>query len=151
VVDEVLALQYWVPELHTCACGDFILIDRDSWARMRGSPELVMFSFHLDSLTLLTAYREGVREFRFAPEAVHYHIEHGSGWTPEQSDKLTKRMQEREIRVLSDSEYRRFGHYLLLRPDYFLSTSDWGLAAEELPESTVTQRTPEYFGRRQSA
>src|SRR5262249_37142431 len=38
------------PLLHTNACGDFTLLSRDAWFRLRGYAELDVFSMHLDSL-----------------------------------------------------------------------------------------------------
>lgn len=145
LLDELTTARRRVPELHTMACGDFTLMDQGAWFAIRGSPELEMFSMHLDSLTLITAYRSGMPVRELPPDHVHYHIEHGGGWTPEQADALYRTMNQRGIRILLYPSFRRIATHLLEDKAYHLSSSDWGLALEQLPETVVTRRV---VGRR---
>jgi hypothetical protein len=68
------------PRLHTNACGDFTMLHRDDWIRLRGYPELEMFSIHLDSLLLYVAHYAGIAETVVEDPARIYHIEHDQGW-----------------------------------------------------------------------
>jgi hypothetical protein len=139
LLDELQTVTRKVPALHSNACGDFILTDAASWQAMRGSPELVMFSMHLDSLTLITGLKLKIRIAELPPEMVIFHIEHGSGWTPEQDVSMYRRINQAGIRVLSHSSYLRYAENLLHDPRYFLATENWGLAEFDLPEQIVTQ------------
>ena len=82
-----------------------MLANRDTWMKMRGSPELVMYSMHLDSLTMMTAYKLGIRMEELPSEMVHYHIEHGNGWTPDQGLQLYRRMNGCGVRILTYGQY----------------------------------------------
>ena len=142
VLDELLEYRRLraIPQLHTNACGDFMLANRDTWMKMRGSPELVMYSMHLDSLTMMTAYKLGIRMEELPSEMVHYHIEHGNGWTPDQGLQLYRRMNGRGVRILTHGQYLRYATYVLHLPHHFLSSEDWGLGSATLPEEIVTHR-----------
>lgn len=142
LLDELLitSRSRAIPHLHTHACGDFMLAHRDAWSRMRGSPELVMYSLHLDSLTIMSAYKLGIKIEELPGAMVHYHIEHGNGWTPEHELQLYRRMNERGIRILTYGQYLRYATYLLRIPQHFLSQEDWGLGSMTLSEETVTGR-----------
>ena len=43
-------------KLHTNACGDFTMIDKQSFYKMKGYYEFDGFSWHIDSLLLFKAY-----------------------------------------------------------------------------------------------
>src|SRR5205823_5846648 len=66
--------------LHTNACGDFTLMSREDWLRLRGYPELPIFSLHIDSLLLYMAHWTGIAEV-VLPYRV-YHVEHDGGFRP---------------------------------------------------------------------
>lgn len=83
--------------LHTNACGDFTLLSRDFWFDLRGYPEWEMYSFNIDSVFCYNAYYGGAKEVMLEDPCNLYHIEHASGWTPEQADRLRDRMIERGI------------------------------------------------------
>lgn len=138
LIDELLVAWRNAPRIHSNACGDFILTDAASWHAMRGSPELVVFSMHLDSLTLITALKLKIRIAELPPEMVIYHVEHGGGWTPEQDVSMYQRINHAGIRVLSHSSYLRYAENLLADPEYFLATENWGLATFDLPEQIAT-------------
>ncbi len=100
-------------DLHTNACGDFTLMSKDKWAMMRGYPEFTAYSFHIDTLLCYMAHYAGVLETYLPPPCVTFHIEHalGSGWSPEGSQALFKRLDDAEIPYI----------------DYMI-TWDWGKA-----------------------
>jgi hypothetical protein len=136
-LDQVMVRWRPLPPLHYNACGDFMLMDRDSWSRIRGSPELEMFATHLDSLTVVTAFREGVRVEELPARCVHYHIEHGGGVTPEQSVELHRRVNARGIPLLFHGQFVALATRLLEDRRCFLSAENWGLATERLPETRL--------------
>lgn len=106
-----------IPPLHYNACGDFTLMAKEDWEALRGYPELEIFSLHIDSLFLMTAYFSGFRERVLKPPHEIYHIEHsiGSGITPgEGQKKLFERLDRQGTPYLSwrdcvklASEYRK--------------------------------------------
>jgi hypothetical protein len=82
-------------DLFTNACGDFTLLSKEDWLSLRGYPEWAMYSWHLDSIIVYQANRNGITEMYLGNGAPVYHIEHepGSGFTPESSDKLFARLE----------------------------------------------------------
>ncbi len=65
---------------HTNACGDFTLLSRDAWMRLRGYPELAMYSLHIDSFLCLSAVAVGYSEIELKAPMKMFHIEHGRSW-----------------------------------------------------------------------
>jgi hypothetical protein len=65
---------------HTNACGDFTLLSRDAWIRLRGYPELAMYSLHIDSFLCLSAVAVGYEEIELKAPMKMFHIEHGRSW-----------------------------------------------------------------------
>jgi len=126
--------------LHTLACGDFMLLSRAGWAAITGYAEFEAFAFNIDSFGLLAAHYAGFEEVALLPPCVCFHIEHslGSGWTPEGEKKLFTRLEEKKIlnpdwEVLHPLvEAMRLGE---------LSTAvngpAWGLADFDLPEQLI--------------
>ncbi len=129
------------PRVHVNACGDFTLMARGAWERLRGYPELEVFSMHLDSVLLYQAWAAGLREVALAEPMVAYHVEHavGSGWSVEGEAKLNERLAERGIEQLPVErlnawavKMRREGKPMVL------SGEGWGLAGEELAEVSAS-------------
>ena len=69
--------------LHTNACGDFTLADREHWFKLRGYPEFDLYSMNIDSIFCYAAHYGGAQEQMLEDPMRIYHIEHaaGSGWT----------------------------------------------------------------------
>ena len=124
--------------LHTNGCGDFTLMARQDWDRVRGYPELDMFSFHLDSLLCYAAHHAGVREKVLLDPMRIYHIEHGtgSGWTPEGEGKLNQRLDKAGIPQLDPQQLDDWAVEMRReRKTMVFNGEDWGLAACTLPET----------------
>jgi hypothetical protein len=127
--------------LHTNACGDFTLMAREHWCDIRGYPELALYSLHIDSLGCYMAHYAGAEEEILAEPMRIYHIEHGrgSGWTPEGASDLFARLAAKGIRVI---EYQELCHWTNRMRQQGLplifNDLNWGLAAEELPETVIT-------------
>ncbi len=123
--------------LHTNACGDFTLLAREHWFDLRGYPELDLFSMNIDSLFCWAAHHGGAREEILEAPMRIYHIDHGSGWTPEDKDKLYQRTTSKGVPWLNFGDciawardMNRFNTPMIFNHD------DWGIAAEELRESS---------------
>jgi hypothetical protein len=124
--------------LHTNACGDFALMAREQWFGLRGYPELEMYSLHIDSLLCYMAYHGGVQE-HFLPYPI-YHIEHGSGWSPERVEELLARMRSKGIPVLSYGELLDWDTKMSREhKPIMLNNENWGLSEEDLPEMLIYQ------------
>ena len=139
-IDNELWATDWqtLPELHTNACGDFMLMDRESWWAMRSSPEIEAYSFHIDSLTMINAYRMGFEVVNLPEDKVHYHIEHGGGWTPESEARLYQNMNRSGVAILTYSDYARYAAEMMQDKLKFFAGPDWGLASEVLSDVKVT-------------
>lgn len=84
--EHVIAVQRYersyqipgAPRLFTNAAGDFTLMSRDMYLRLRGIPEEREFhSMHLDSVFCYQAYAAGAEEHIFQDPCRIYHIDHG--------------------------------------------------------------------------
>ncbi len=122
--------------LHTNACGDFTLLAREDWARLRGYPELQIFSMHLDSLLLYEAYYHGLRQV-IIPGAV-YHLEHESGFRPDDAaiKTLNARLERAAIPQLTNETFlEHIMDMYTRRGPLGLNEADWGFARSHLVET----------------
>lgn len=132
-------------ELFTNACGDFTLLSRADWFRLRGYPEWPVYSWNIDSILLYQAHRSRIREIYLGDAARIYHIEHapGSGFTPESSGKLFDRLAalgipyldwERDVepKIREMDRARSRGELPIVYND-----ADWGFARHALPEQRI--------------
>lgn len=124
--------------LHTNGCGDFTLLDRDTWHRFRGYPEWILYSWHIDSVFLLQLDAGGIPAHILPTEACSYHIEHGGGWTPENQALLFDRLRARNVSFLSNSDFFTIESELernrgRAKPVVF-NDEDWGFSDLMLPE-----------------
>ena len=62
----------------TRACGDFVLMHRDEWFRLKAYPEVGRWSIFVDGLLLHAAWATGLTEVRL-PHPI-YHLFHGKAW-----------------------------------------------------------------------
>jgi len=123
--------------LHTNACGDFHLLDRNSWARLGGYSEMNLYSFHLDSLFMYQALSLGVYSIVFPPPLFHYHIDHSHGWIPEQPDVLFNRLRQAKIGFL-DQEIAIFEELHRRREIETLEfPENWGMPKHVFEEVTL--------------
>lgn len=123
--------------LHTNACGDFHLLDRQSWDRLGGYSEINLYSFHIDSLFMYSALSLGIYSIVFPPPLYHFHIDHSSGWIPEQQQALFDRLRKQKIGFLDqeisifEELYRRGQMELVPYPQ------TWGLPDSDFEEQTI--------------
>jgi hypothetical protein len=122
----------YVP-LHTNGCGDFTLLAREHWFDLRGYPEFDLFSMNLDSLLCFAAHHSGAREEVLGEPMRIYHIEHGSGWTPEGQAELYRRIAAKGLSFLSSEEvYSMAAQMRRLDAPMIFNSESWGLAGMDL-------------------
>ncbi len=129
------------PILHTNGCGDFTLLSREDWFRLRGYVEWDIYSFHLDSLFLYSAHYGGCREVVLPPDHVHYHIEHCAGWTPEIHNNgiLERHLNTKKIERLDNADRKALILDMAARKEPLMANDEnWGLAQSFLPIRRVT-------------
>ena len=138
-----------VPKPHVHGAGDFTLMSRANWFRMRGHAEWPMYSWNLDGLLVYHAMAAGIPIVNHGDRYSVRHMEHGrgSGWTPEGSGDLFDRLAKRGVPVLDndamESELRQLGVTHLARTRFRpFNAPDWGFAAEALPEVETAPLDP---------
>lgn len=70
-----------LPDLHTSACGDFLLTARDNWYLIRGYREEDFGLSHIDSVFSYCSYAAGIREIVLKKPIMLYHVDHESSFT----------------------------------------------------------------------
>jgi len=130
--------------LHTNAAGDFQLMAREDWDKLRGYPEFDTYSFHLDSVLAFMAYYSRIQE-EILPDPLRiYHLEHQSGWTPETEKKniLWDKLATAKIPRLTNADLENLVVQMRnAKPPIFFNDDNWGLVRESLPEEFVIKRT----------
>jgi hypothetical protein len=133
--------EHRIMALHTVTCGDFTLLSRDDWFRLRGYPEWQIYSLHIDSVLCYMARYSGIREIVLRRKLAVYHIDHHSGWSPEGADTLTKRMNAMGVPILNYDQL--CAHVLAMhrRKSPLISNDErWGLESDTLVETDPTVR-----------
>lgn len=124
--------------LHINACGDFTLLARDDWFRLRAYPEFPIWPVHVDALLCYAAHHAGIREKVLQDPLRMFHIEHlsGAGWTPEGEGSLHQRVQSLGVPALDFTEDVIRWIQLMRRwnAPVIFNLENWGLAGEDLPE-----------------
>lgn len=126
--------------VHINGCGDFTLMDRESWMKLRGYPEFEMYSFDLDSVLCYAAYHSGMREQILQQPMVIYHIDHaiGSGWSPDGDQALHTRLEEIGVPRLPPGQMGAWA--IKMRREHkplIFNDINWGIETEILPETKV--------------
>jgi len=65
-----------LPELHTNASGDFMLMSKNSWDSLRGYYEYDIAGAYVDGLLCYASYAAGVKEVVLENPMCIYHIDH---------------------------------------------------------------------------
>jgi len=126
-----------LPQLHTMACGDFQMMAREDWYKVRGYPELDSFSFHLDSLFSLMCHYQGLDEMTFSDGFPHYHIDHSLG-TEVKTDAYI--MQNKAtLKHISYNSLIFLHVYMADTGGIQMNRAHWGLAHHSLPVAHVTR------------
>lgn len=137
--DHLIAATYQVIpyfRVHTNACGDFTLMAKSDWMRLRGYAEFEMYSWHLDSLLCYAADHAGIIE-SVIPHAV-YHIEHTGGWSPDSAEELFGKLKARGIGCLTNNDLANFEWEMSRTSGEFqFNEEPWGFALYDLPDYQV--------------
>jgi hypothetical protein len=129
--------------LHSNANGDFTLLAREDWFRLRAYPEFPIWPVHVDLLFCYAAHHAGMREIVLSDPMRMFHIEHssGAGWTPEGEDALNARVRRLQVPVLDfNRDLAEWVHRMRrLDAPVIFNLENWGLGGEELPGALVHQ------------
>jgi hypothetical protein len=130
-----LGVQYLtvLPKIHTNGCGDFTLLARDAWFKLRGYPELPIWSMHLDSLFCYMAVADGISEIVLRKPKAVFHLEHENSWvvlTPDDRLRTFATKPWLDIGLLAELWSTM---YCTAQPVNF-NSADWGLASLVLDE-----------------
>jgi hypothetical protein len=126
--------------LHTQACGDFTLLARDDWFRLRAYPEFPVWPMHIDALFCYAAFHAGIREEILRDPMRVYHIEHlsAAGWTPEGEKARLARLEAKGLSEMQYSEFTKWVNQMRrFNAPLIFNLGNWGLGDEVLPEATV--------------
>ena len=128
-----LVAAFIIHSLDKEACGDFTLMSKADWERIRGYPELEIYSLHIDSMGLIAAAALGLRQRILPSGACSYHLAHAGGW--EFKDKLKKLLFYTDKPVLDWWSVHELGVEVICegRP-FSINGKDWGLAEMDLLE-----------------
>ncbi len=135
--------------LHTNGCGDFTLLARDDWFRLRGYPEWPIFSWHLDSILMFAAGANDIPQVALDSGYRIYHIDHskGSGWSHDGAAQLFARLDRNGVPYISNEIVQRKQIEFAEAPDAaIVNGEDWGLVEYTLAERKIVPTTPHAAG-----
>lgn len=121
LLQRMQSLRVQLDEVHTNACGDFLLMSRNAWLQLRGYTELTTHA-HIDSIMCWTAALAGMQQVILSGKTRLYHQEHDRSETRDFPMTDLNEWQERTLSALA------CGTGLITNGD------DWGLADRELQE-----------------
>jgi hypothetical protein len=119
----------------TNGAGDFTLLSRADWDRLRAYPELQQYSLHIDALLCCAALGAGV-DVETLPQPMRiFHMEHGHGFGSFSGRKKTNPHLDL---ALTSTQHRRWCKRLLAGKGLPWAESEgWGFASENLPETVI--------------
>ena len=119
-------------KLFTNACGDFTLIDKNSWNTLKGYCELPIFSWHLDSLLLWEARFKNYNFHDFNDDYYIYHMNHIKSGVVSEKTKLFENLDNEKIPYLTSDDFLDILLKLSKNPDYLKIDEFWGLHNKNL-------------------
>lgn len=126
------------PRVHTNACGDFTLMAREHWHRLRGYPDFPWHGYNLDGLLCYAAVSAGIRQRVLKSSQCVYHIDHLLSWTPAQSNDLRTHLRRKTVPVMSDAQYNELVEQMQrTKKPILFNGNEWGLASEAFPEHMI--------------
>lgn len=117
------------------ACGDFTLLPKKWWERLRGYPQYPYHGVKIDGLLCHAAAVASIRQRILPINECIYHIDHPDSWIPRLKGELTKRLIKRGIPFMATEHYNREIEKMIAhgKPPVW-NTSDWGLKKEQFIE-----------------
>ena len=120
-------LKLFQNKLFTNACGDFTLLDKNSWLNIGGYCELPIYSWHLDSLFLWEARFKKYKFYDFKDEYYIYHMNHFSSGMVAEKKNLFEKLDKNQIPYLTNEEFLNLAVKLSKNPNYLKTDDFWGL------------------------
>ena len=119
-------------KLFTNACGDFTLLDKNSWIDLKGYCELPIYSWHLDSLLLWEARFKNYNFYDLKDTHYIYHMNHHKSGVISEKNKLFENLDKNKIPYLTSDEFLDILIKLSKNPDYLKINEFWGLHNKNL-------------------
>ena len=109
---------------HTNAAGDFLLMPKANWLKLKGYPELEKQSnsHHIDSLMVYQAMFAGLKQNILKKPLRLFHVNHG---------------RFEQIKVASPEVKKAFRRLVWLRRPLLFNDDGWGLGKCYLPETII--------------
>ena len=124
---RVLPIFFFQKKIYTNACGDFTLLDKNSWIDLKGYCELPIYSWHLDSLFLWEARFKKYKFFDFDKNYYIYHMNHDFSGVISVKEKMFQKLEENKIPYLTNKEFLDLAYKLSKNPNYLKTNEFWGL------------------------
>jgi len=129
---KVLPVFFFQKKLFTNACGDFTLLDKNSWIDLKGYCELPIFSWHLDSLLLWEARYKNFNFYDFDENYYIYHMNHHTSGVISVKETLFESLNNKKIPYLTNEKFLDLALKLSNNPDHLKTNEFWGLHNEKL-------------------
>ena len=124
--------KFFQKKIFTNACGDFTLLDRNSWIALKGYCELPIYSWHLDSLFLWEARFKNYKFHDFDKNYYIFHMNHQKSGVISVKEKLFENLDKNKIPYLTNEEFLDIAIKLSKNPDYLKTNELWGLHNKNL-------------------
>ena len=124
---KVLPIFFFQKKLYTNACGDFTLLDKNSWIELKGYCELPIYSWHLDSLFLWEARFKKYNFYDFEDKYYIFHMNHHFSGVMSEKEKMFEKLEKNKIPYLNDEEFLDIALKLSKNPNYLKTNHFWGL------------------------
>jgi hypothetical protein len=129
---KIILINAFGKKLFTNACGDFTLLDKNSWIDLKGYSELPIFSWHLDSLLLWEAKFKKYQFYNFNDQYYIYHINHNSGGRISIQKEMFENLNRNKIPYLTNEKFLNLISKLEKDSNYLNKNYFWGLHNEFL-------------------
>lgn len=129
---KVVPVFFFQKKLFTNACGDFTLLDKNSWIDLKGYCELPIYSWHLDSLLLWEAKFKKYKFVDFDDEYYIYHINHLTSGVLSVKEDLFESLNNKKIPYLTNEEFLKLASKFSKNPNHLKTNELWGLHKEKL-------------------
>jgi len=121
--------DYMPLKYHTNCSGDFMLLHRDQWHRLRGYPENTYLAMHTDSIFVLQAAHSGLKEFVFHQPV--YHQDHSRRYQSDGNETDTDIQQMFDQMNRDGSNMEKTGRPIVYNND------SWGCSEYQFSEKNL--------------
>ncbi len=120
--------------LDTDACGDFTVMSKQDWLKIKGYPELDLYSIHVDSMALLAAHALGIKQVLLGKEECIYHIWHKEGWESFETPLDVIRFMEKRPGLDWHFVFEAGKYLYTQKQTWPINKPGWGYANEKFEE-----------------